>query len=128
MTELRELAADQERQTPEAYSRAWESYRWRCRVVMLAAVFVPLFGMISNFFIPAQDGGTVPGGVLGFLLALPLWMVATLSLEAWQCPRCHHNFFQSDDGWHHGVRSRWLDQCAKCGLPKWSIDPNAPRG
>jgi ribosomal protein S27AE len=117
------LAPSQDPQSPEAYARAWMSYRRRWRVVILAAVTVPLFAMVSDSFIPAQANGTVPGGLLGFLVALPIYMIAGLGLAAWQCPRCHHDFFMNDDGWHYAWRSR----CVKCGLPKWSTDANAPR-
>jgi len=53
-------------------------------------------------------------GVTLFFLGRYFWK--------WKCPRCRKPFA--------GKTKKWLllpEQCANCGLPKYSVDPAAPR-
>jgi len=107
----------------EAFARAWLSYRRRWWLLLASGVGLVALAAVADSTFPEHEPGKVGVGLLVFLCGIPLVGAAGLGLAAWQCPRCRHDFFQAEDGW----QNPWRPQCARCGLPKWSLDPNAGR-
>jgi hypothetical protein len=113
-------ASDAEPASSEEYARAWRSYQLRWRTIVLVSLCLPTLAAAAELALPSAEGRMQPG-LLVFLFGLPLWFGAALGLGLWRCPRCRHDYFQTADGWYNP----WRLQCAKCGLPKWSLDPSA---
>lgn len=109
--------------TASDFASAWADYKRRRRW---------LFGVwLGGFFLIAALGRLLSASGLGggavFGLLAPLWLfsflLVTVRMNTFPCPRCHRWFFAT--WWCRNPLSR---KCLNCGLPKWSeSDPDEKR-
>jgi hypothetical protein len=96
------------------YISAWKDYRrrrllwfvvWLGGVPIVFAISYPLMQLLHSDLPFYIFGG-------GWMV---LFLIVSMRLEWFKCPRCHHWFFMT--WWYHNPLSR---RCVHCGLPKWS--------
>jgi hypothetical protein len=96
------------------YQQEWESYRklWNPFVTTFVGQIAIIIGFIC--FAAALRRNLALGLTLESFWTL-LFIVASIRLQNFRCPRCREKFCSS--GFYHNV---FVRQCLNCGLPKYS--------
>jgi|SRR5256885_2721527 len=113
------------------YAESWRDYRRRVRFffgnwlggfVFIAVMMFLVTTLVNALDIPAlRQAVPVLFFVLGFAW-LGTFVVTSIRLGRWRCPRCSKPFFSSAL-----VSNPLARRCLHCGLPKWAEDSSSQR-
>jgi hypothetical protein len=96
------------------YQWAWSRFKI-LRIVFFIFLFVGFSPLVPISLAQYDLALEILWGVTLFLLGRYLWK--------WKCPQCRKPFAGK-----HGKWFRLPEQCANCGLPRYSVHPtSAPR-
>ena len=99
----------------ENYAAAWEEYRRRRRLFWIVfAAYIPT-GLIVVPLLAKVLPRTVQPGLVFFSIWGIIFIVTSIRVEFWRCPRCHKHFFRK---WWGGLP--FVHNCVHCGLPKFA--------
>jgi hypothetical protein len=103
---------------PPDFSAAWQDYRRR----RLWFLVIWLGGFAAVVILIYSLATVIPSDLLFYLIGGSWGMgflVASLRLSYFRCPRCHKWFFLRPFIIHNPFAQR----CVHCRLPKWQLNP-----
>ncbi|MFL5612649.1 MAG: hypothetical protein ACJ796_03210 [Gemmatimonadaceae bacterium] len=102
------------------HAHAWREYRRRVRTGWLLLIgYVPLLALVA-LVSRADYGAAFIFGISGVIWAA-IWIVTSLRLGRFRCPRCKREYFYK---WPR--QNGFARHCMHCGLRKWSVDNGQP--
>ncbi len=108
------------------YAAAWREFRKR-RLIFWAIFLGYIPGVLIIWIaigLPVSALTGIKPDYFFYPIALCwlfMFLIASLRVGLFRCPRCHKWFFAT--WWYHNPFAR---KCAHCGLPKWADSDSTP--